>query len=66
MGFFDKCRDCVPPERYPGCQDHCAYGIEAKAKYEAAKEKDDLRRSVRNAIYSQRSENVQRAMRKHR
>ena len=66
MGFFEKCRHCVPPDRYPGCQDHCPHGIEAKANYEAAKEKDDRRRLVKNDIYSQRSANVQKAIRKHR
>ena len=29
---FERCRKC--DERYPGCQDKCEYGIQAKKEYE--------------------------------
>lgn len=32
MGVFDHCRHCLPPVRYPGCQDHCPHYAEDKAK----------------------------------
>ncbi len=37
MGEFDHCRYCLPPVRYPGCQDHCPYYAEDIAKVRAAK-----------------------------
>lgn len=37
--YFEKCMVCVPPERYPGCQDHCPHYTEGKAKLEADKAK---------------------------
>lgn len=46
---FEHCQSCLPPTRYPGCQDHCPYYAEDIAKVRAAKaeekrqtqEKDD-------------------------
>lgn len=35
--YFEKCQHCVPPERHPGCQDHCPHYKEARAKYDADK-----------------------------
>ena len=32
MGVFDHCHHCLPPVRYPGCQDHCPHYAEDKAK----------------------------------
>ena len=37
MGVFDHCRHCLPPTRYPGCQDHCPHYAEDIAKVRAAK-----------------------------
>lgn len=33
------CKDCVPPKRYPGCGANCKEYKEAKAQFEADKEK---------------------------
>lgn len=30
-----RCMDC--PDRYPGCQDHCEYGIKLKTERERQK-----------------------------
>lgn len=48
---FEHCQSCLPPTRYPGCQDHCPHYAADKAKSDAsrrAKEEeyrdiDDLR-----------------------
>ena len=34
---FEHCQSCLPPTRYPGCQDHCPYYAEDIAKVRAAK-----------------------------
>lgn len=34
---FERCRSCLPPTRYPGCQDHCPYYAADIAKVRAAK-----------------------------
>lgn len=39
MNYFEKCQHCKPPERYPGCQDHCPHYKEARAKFDADKAK---------------------------
>lgn len=44
--YFEKCQKCVPPERKPGCQDHCPHYAEAKAKYNADKAKRDEGKQV--------------------
>lgn len=49
MGVFDHCRHCLPPVRYPCCQDHCPHYAEDIAKHRTirkeeqreAQEKDD-------------------------
>ena len=41
----EKCILC--PERYPGCQDHCQYGIEAK-KQRKRKQRQAEREKNRN------------------
>lgn len=46
---FEHCQSCLPPTRYPGCQDHCPYYAADIAKPRAvrkeeqreAQEKDD-------------------------
>lgn len=35
--FIVCCKDCKPPERYPGCGDHCQKYKEEKAKLEELK-----------------------------
>lgn len=37
MGYFNKCYKCA--DRYPGCQDRCEHGIEAKKKLNERNEK---------------------------
>lgn len=39
INYFEKCQHCVPPERHPGCQDHCEHYETAKARLEADKAK---------------------------
>ena len=34
---FEHCHSCLPPVRYPGCQDNCPYYAEDIAKVRAAK-----------------------------
>ena len=37
--FFIKCcKDCKPPQRYPGCGDHCEKYKQEKKEYEKQKE----------------------------
>lgn len=31
------CKDCVPPQRYPGCHTKCIMYLEEKAKWEEEK-----------------------------
>ena len=40
---FEHCQFCLPPTRYPGCQDHCPHYAADKEKRDAssrAKEED--------------------------
>lgn len=37
MNYFEKRQHCVAPERHPGCQDHCSFYKEARAKLDADK-----------------------------
>ena len=39
MNYFEKCQHCKPPERHPGCQDHCPHYKESRAKFDADKAK---------------------------
>lgn len=44
---FEKCINCTAETgRYPGCQDHCEYGIKAKKEHEAKRDKIRKARSV--------------------
>ena len=45
--YFEKCQKCVPPERHPGCQDHCPYYAESKAKWDADKAKIEAGKELR-------------------
>jgi hypothetical protein len=45
---FEHCHSCLPPVRYPGCQDHCPHYAADKEKSRRAKEEkyraiDDFR-----------------------
>lgn len=37
---FERCRSCLPPTRYPGCQDHCPYYAADIAKHRAARKEE--------------------------
>lgn len=37
--YFEECQKCVPPTRHPGCHATCPHYAEAKAKYDADKER---------------------------
>lgn len=41
---FEHCHSCLPPVRYPGCQDHCPH-------YAADKEKSDASRRAKEGKY---------------
>lgn len=41
---FEHCQSCLPPTRYPGCQDHCPH-------YAADKEKSDASRRAKEEKY---------------
>jgi hypothetical protein len=49
---------CVPPERHPGCQDHCEHYKEARARYDADKAIRDRTKSVKDYI----NDNINRSM----
>ena len=59
------CKGCVAPKRYPGCHDHCADYAAERAEYDRLKAAEEKRVKVKNDIYSQRSNSVTKAMRKH-
>ena len=58
------CNGCVAPKRHTACWDHCPEYAAEKAEYEKLKANDDAKRRGRNSIYSQRSINVTKALRK--
>lgn len=55
--YFEKCQKCVPPERHPGCHDHCPHYAEAKARYDADKAKHDETKSVKDYINAEMNKN---------
>lgn len=67
MNYFEHCVKCVPPERYPGCQDHCQYYAEGKAAYDSDKAKANKHREAdlysSNAVRSQRDRTAKRIRR---
>ena len=65
MRYFEACIKCVPPKRYPGCQDHCPEHAKEKAIYEKDKAAERKRREIGASIYAQKSEAVTRALKKH-
>lgn len=40
------CKDCVPPQRYPGCHAKCSKYLEEKAKWEEWKKEMATRMSI--------------------
>ena len=65
MGVINCCHYCVSPKRHPGCHDHCPEYAAEKAEHNRCKEADDNRRKVKNNIYSQRTDNVAKALKRH-
>ena len=55
--YFEKCQHCVPPERHPGCQDHCEHYATAKAKLEADKAEYNKTTQLKYYINEHRTEN---------
>ena len=37
---FEHCQSCLPPTRYPGCQDHCPYYATDIAKHRTARKEE--------------------------
>ncbi len=58
------CNGCVAPKRHTACWGHCPEYAAEKAEHERRKAEDDKRRMVKNGIYSQRSQNVTKALKK--
>lgn len=46
--YFEKCQQCKPPERHPGCHSSCPHYIEAKARWDADKAKLDAGKDLYN------------------
>lgn len=51
--YFEKCHKCTPPMRHPGCQDHCKFYKEARAKFDADKARNNKDISVKYYISEQ-------------
>ena len=60
-----SCKNCVPPERHPGCHGTCPKYLEEIAAYEAQKAAYKKKLEIDHAIYAQRGRAVRKAM-KHR
>lgn len=60
------CNGCVPPKRYPGCHDHCEEYIKEKEAHNQRKAELDRDRQLTTAIYVDRGNKVEKAMRKRR
>ena len=65
MGVIKCCRPCVPPKRHPGCHGSCPEYADEKAEHERLKAADYEKRKASNNIYSQRADNVAKALRRH-
>ncbi len=63
--IINCCHYCVPPKRHPGCHDHCPEYAAEKAEHNRLKEADYKRRKAKNDIYSQRTDNVAKALKRH-
>ena len=58
------CMPCKPPERYPGCHDHCSKYIEEKAQHEKDMDARRLQVAIQAGITSQKCDGVRRAYRR--
>lgn len=48
---FEHCHSCLPPVRYPGCQDHCPYYAEDIAKVRAAKAEEKRQTQAKRRLF---------------
>ena len=60
------CNGCVAPKRHTACWGHCPEYAAEKAEHERLKAQDDNRRMIKNEIYSQRAQNVTKALKRRR
>jgi hypothetical protein len=63
---ISSCKDCVPPERHPGCHSKCEKYLQQKAAHDALREADYKRRRTRNNLIAQRTELYDKAMKNRR
>jgi hypothetical protein len=61
---FKCCIPCKPPERYPGCQDHCGKFLERKAQRDKDMAAQRKQKAIQAGISSQKYDGVIRALRK--
>ena len=65
MFKFECCMVCEPPKRHPSCHSSCPEYIEKRAEYDRLKDKADHENQVWQSIYKQKSDGVNRALKKH-
>ena len=65
MFKFECCIECVAPKRHPACHGSCPEYIEKRAEYNRLKDKADRETRVKQSIYKQKSDGVNRALKKH-
>ena len=58
------CMPCKPPERYPGCHDHCKKFKEEKAQNEKDMAAYKKKQAIQDGITSQKCRGVTRANRR--
>ena len=58
------CMPCKPPERYPGCHDHCKQFSEEKAQNEKDTAAQRKQKEIQAGITSQKFDGVRRANRR--
>lgn len=61
---FKKCIDCLPPVRYPGCQNKCEYGKRIKAELDEYNRRELARRKATNDVVGVKTEDVIKARRR--
>ena len=60
------CNGCVPPKRNPYCHGSCPEYLAEKAEYDRQKAAYDEKQRIDNAIYSNRSVKVEKAIKRRR
>lgn len=64
--WFDCCKNCVAPKRYPGCHSHCQEYIDIRAEYDKRKAAHNQKREIDCAIAADRARKIQNAMKDRR